>query len=77
MLIHQPGHSGSEITCPRNNTIPALRIPLLAAVGGSMVTRTASRRAYSKAGRSVVTQDMIPEIGKSFQEVFEDCHGKL
>jgi ATP-dependent NAD(P)H-hydrate dehydratase len=63
--------------CPRNNTIPASLIPLLAAVGGSMVTRTASRRAFSKEGRSVVTQDMIPEIGKSFQEVFEDYHGKL
>jgi len=53
-----------------NNTIPTSRIPLLAAVGGSMVTRTASRRAFSKQGRSVVTQDMIPEIGKSFHEVF-------
>ena len=61
----------------RNNTIPAARIPLLAAVGGSMVTRTASRRAFSKEGRSVVTQDMIPEIGKSFQEVFDGYQGKL
>jgi len=59
-----------------NNSIPPSRIPLLAAVGGSMVTRTASRRAFSKEGRSVVTQDMIPEIGKSFQEIFAD-HGKL
>jgi len=60
-----------------NNTIPASRIPLLAAIGGSLVTRTASRRAFSKEGRSVVTQDMIPEIGKSFQEVFEGYDGKL
>lgn len=35
-----------------------------------MVTRTASRRAFSKEGRGVVTQDMIPEIGRSFVEVF-------
>jgi len=60
-----------------NNTIPASRIPLLAAVCGSMVTRTASRRAFNKEGRGVVTQDMIPEIGKSFQEVVEGYHGKL
>jgi len=60
-----------------NNSIPASRIPLLSAVGGSMVTRTASRRAFSKERRSVVTQDIIPEIGKSFQEVFEGYHGKL
>jgi len=60
-----------------NRIIPASRIPLLAAVGGSMVTRTASRRAFSKEGRSVVTEDMIPEIGKSFQEVFDGHHGRL
>lgn len=53
-----------------------------------MVTRTASRRAFSKNGRGVsdwfcevsldsadcrtgvVTQDMIPEIGGAFAEVF-------
>ena len=45
-------------------------MPLLAAIGGSMVTRTASRRAFYKEGRGVVTEDMLPEIGKSFAEVF-------
>jgi hypothetical protein len=66
-----------KFMCPRNNSVPASRIPLLAAVGGSMVTRTASLRAFFKEGRSVVTEDMIPEIGKSFEEVFERYHGKL
>ncbi|KAF9047162.1 Ribokinase-like protein [Hymenopellis radicata] len=57
--------------------IPASRMPLLAAIGGSMVTRTASRRAFYKEGRGVVTEDMIPEIGKSFAEVFgEDAQGQ-
>jgi ATP-dependent NAD(P)H-hydrate dehydratase len=42
-----------------------------------MVTRIASRRAFHKEGRSVVTQDMIPEIGKSFQEIVEGYLGKL
>ncbi|KAJ8502576.1 hypothetical protein ONZ45_g11623 [Pleurotus djamor] len=55
-----------------DQTIPASRFPLLAAIGGSMVTRTASRRAYFKEGRGVVTQDMLSEIGKSFAEVFGD-----
>ncbi|KAF8634554.1 hypothetical protein AX17_004144 [Amanita inopinata Kibby_2008] len=60
-----------------DRTIPASRFPFLAAIGGSMVTRTASRRAYSKEGRAVVTADMIPEIGKSFVEVFgEDQQGQ-
>lgn len=35
-----------------DGSIPPSRIPLLAAVGGSMVTRSASRRAFSKLGRS-------------------------
>lgn len=42
-----------------------------------MVTRTASRRAYFKEGRGVVTQDMLPEIGKAFAEVFgEETQGQ-
>ncbi|CAL1714291.1 unnamed protein product [Somion occarium] len=50
--------------------VPVSRIPLLAATGGSMVTRTASRRAFAKQGRSVVTEDMLPEIGGAFAELF-------
>ncbi|KAL0580579.1 hypothetical protein V5O48_001404 [Marasmius crinis-equi] len=57
--------------------IPPSRIPFLSAIGASMVTRTASRRAYFKEGRGVVTQDMLPEIGKSFSEVFgEEAQGQ-
>ncbi|KAJ6619872.1 Ribokinase-like protein [Mycena sp. CBHHK59/15] len=60
-----------------DKSIPASRFPLLAAVGASMVTRTASRRAFYKEGRGVVTQDMLPEIGKAFAEVFgEDAQGQ-
>ncbi|KAK0489009.1 Ribokinase-like protein [Armillaria novae-zelandiae] len=58
--------------------LPVARMPLLAAIGGSMVTRTASRLAYVKQGRAVVTEDMIPEIGPSFADVFGECkQGKL
>ncbi|EED77590.1 predicted protein [Postia placenta Mad-698-R] len=53
-----------------DKTLPVSRIPLLAAVGGSMVTRTASRRAFNKQGRGVVTQDMLAEIGGAFAETF-------
>jgi ATP-dependent NAD(P)H-hydrate dehydratase len=61
----------------RDKSIPASRFPLLAAVGGSVVTRTTSRRAFSKEGRGVVTQDMLPEIGKAFAEVFgEEAQGQ-
>ncbi|KAF8651598.1 hypothetical protein AX16_004688 [Volvariella volvacea WC 439] len=53
-----------------DRSIPTSRMPFLAAIGGSMVTRTASRRAFNKEGRSLVTEDMLSEIGKSFAEVF-------
>lgn len=53
-----------------DNSIPVSRMPMLAAIGGSMVTRTTSRRAFEKEGRSVVTQDMLKEIGGAFREVF-------
>ncbi|KAJ7066494.1 H-hydrate dehydratase [Mycena amicta] len=59
-----------------DKTLATSRLPLLAAVGGSAVTRTASRLAFSKEGRAVVTQDMLPEIGKAFAEVFAG-KGKL
>lgn len=45
-----------------------------------MVTRTASRYAFTKAGRSTVTQDMLSEIGYAFAEVFghdDQFGGKL
>jgi ATP-dependent NAD(P)H-hydrate dehydratase len=54
-----------------DNSIPVSRMPILAAIGASMVTRTTSRRAFEKEGRSVVTQDMLKEIGGAFTEVFQ------
>ena len=53
-----------------NNAIPVSRMPILAAIGASMVTRATSRRAFEKEGRSVVTQDMLKEIGGAFAEIF-------
>ncbi|KAF8505048.1 Ribokinase-like protein [Gautieria morchelliformis] len=51
-------------------------IPLLASVGGSMVTRTASRRAFERYGRGLVTQDILPDIGGAFAEVFGEEIGR-
>jgi len=51
-------------------TIPTSKIPTLAAVGGCIITRTASRIAFAKQGRAQITQDMLPELGGAFAEVF-------
>ncbi|KIJ65544.1 hypothetical protein HYDPIDRAFT_110647 [Hydnomerulius pinastri MD-312] len=59
-----------------DQTIPASRLPILAAVGGSMVTRTSSKKAFQVEGRGLVTQDMIPYLAKAFTEMFgEDVQG--
>jgi len=51
-------------------------IPLLASIGASMVTRTASKRAFSRYGRGLVTQDILPDIGGAFAEVFGEEMGR-
>ncbi|KAH9967268.1 Ribokinase-like protein [Russula dissimulans] len=56
-----------------DGSIPVSRMPILAAVGASMVTRTTSRRAFEKEGRAVVTEDMLKEIGGGFRDVFESA----
>jgi len=56
----------------REKSIVTSRIPILASVGGCMITRTASRISFKKMGRALVTQDMIPELGAAFSELFGD-----
>jgi len=53
-------------------SIPTTHLTHLAAVGGSMVTRTTSRFAFQKNGRALLTQDLIGEIQRAFLEVFPD-----
>ncbi|EAU90481.2 YjeF domain-containing protein [Coprinopsis cinerea okayama7 len=60
-----------------DGTVPTSRVPLLAAVAGSMVTRTTSRRAYAKSGRSLITQDLLSEAGPAFEECFGGDKGRL
>lgn len=55
--------------------LPLTRIPLLASAAGSYVTRTTSRRTFEQMKRSMVTQDMLSEIGAAFEECFEGGHG--
>lgn len=64
---------------PEKAGIPVSRLPFLSAVGASMVTRTTSRRAFERSGRSMITADLIGEVGLAFEEVFgvEASKGKL
>ena len=60
----------------KKEKVPLSRIPLLAAAAGSYVTRTASRRTFEVKRRSMVTQDMLSNVGPAFEECFEDGAGK-
>ncbi len=51
-------------------------LPLLAAVGASNVTRTASRAAFKRHGRGMLTSDMIGEIGLAYTTVFGETGEK-
>jgi ATP-dependent NAD(P)H-hydrate dehydratase len=53
-----------------NRSIPITHLPHLAAVGGSMVTRTTSRFAFKENGRAMLTQDLVEGIQRAFLEVF-------
>ena len=59
----------------RDKSIPVTHLPHLAAIGGSMVTRTTSRFAFQKNGRALLTQDMLGEIQRAFLEVFPGSDG--
>jgi NAD(P)H-hydrate repair Nnr-like enzyme with NAD(P)H-hydrate dehydratase domain len=76
LFIMDRSSPNNTIATYSDRSIPVTRIPLLAAVAGSMVTRTTSGLAFEKYGRSVVTQDMLSEIGKAFTNTFENESSK-
>ncbi|KAF9785016.1 Ribokinase-like protein [Thelephora terrestris] len=55
-----------------DGSISTTHLPHLAAVGGSIVTRTTSRFAFQKNGRALLTQDLVGEIQRAFLEAFPD-----
>ncbi|EJC99974.1 Ribokinase-like protein [Fomitiporia mediterranea MF3/22] len=61
---------------PDDAGIPVAHIPFLGATGASIVTRTISKRGFKKKGRSLITADLIDEIGDAFIEVFGEEAGK-
>ncbi|KOS14420.1 ribokinase-like protein [Malassezia pachydermatis] len=51
-------------------SIPAERLPLLAALGASTVTRVASRRGFARLRRSMLANDLLDEIGPAYESTF-------
>ncbi|TFK48575.1 Ribokinase-like protein [Heliocybe sulcata] len=47
-----------------DKSISPTSLPILAATGGSILTRTVSRRGFEKMGRAMLTEDLVPEIGE-------------
>lgn len=50
--------------------IPATRLPQVAALGASMVTRTASKLAFARCQRSMLANDMMSEVGPAYEHLF-------
>uniref|UniRef100_A0A060THH9 ATP-dependent (S)-NAD(P)H-hydrate dehydratase n=1 Tax=Blastobotrys adeninivorans TaxID=409370 RepID=A0A060THH9_BLAAD len=50
---------------------------LLAAFGGSCITRNSARLAFENYGRSMVTSNLSDYIGKSYSELLEDHQSHL
>jgi NAD(P)H-hydrate repair Nnr-like enzyme with NAD(P)H-hydrate dehydratase domain len=45
---------------------------MLAAYGGSLVMRTASRAAFQQQGRAMLAGDIIPHLQPAFQQWWPD-----
>lgn len=50
--------------------IPSSRLPQVAALGASMVTRTASKLAFAQYQRSMLANDMMSKIGPAYEQLF-------
>ncbi|KAH3679906.1 hypothetical protein WICMUC_000649 [Wickerhamomyces mucosus] len=55
-----------------NNDISPNDIPLLAAFGGSIITRVAAKEAFKEKGRSMQATDLHAKIGNAYKIVIED-----
>ncbi|KAI8508680.1 hypothetical protein Bbelb_137790 [Branchiostoma belcheri] len=65
---------GDEMSCTVYLQRPLLKEygpSIAAAYGASTLTKTCSRLAFSKWGRSMGASDLIPEIHPVFEELFE------
>ncbi|PWN52571.1 hypothetical protein IE53DRAFT_367085 [Violaceomyces palustris] len=45
-------------------------LPLYSAFGASLVARTCSRLAFERLGRSMLAQDLLPEVGRAYEILF-------
>jgi ATP-dependent NAD(P)H-hydrate dehydratase len=63
---------GNSLLWVDETTHEAVGWSSIACYAACYLTRDASRRAFSKHGRSVVCTDIIEEIGPAFSDVFSD-----
>lgn len=55
-----------------SNEVELESLPLLAAFGGSVVTRVAAREAFKKKGRAMQATDLHANVGDAYKIVIED-----
>ncbi|PWZ01767.1 H-hydrate dehydratase [Testicularia cyperi] len=53
------------------------RLLLLAGYGASLTARACSRRAFKRRGRAMLADDLLPEVGAAYEELWGDVQASL
>lgn len=53
------------------------RLLLLAGYGAALTARTCSRLAYAKRKRAMLADDLLPEVGNAYEELWGDVQAQL
>ncbi|SOV09182.1 ATP-dependent (S)-NAD(P)H-hydrate dehydratase [Ustilago sp. UG-2017a] len=53
------------------------RLPLLAGYGAALTARTCSRLAFARKKRAMLADDLLPEVGNAYEELWGDVQASL
>jgi len=61
----------------KSGVIPQDRLLLLAGYGAALTARSCSRLAFRKKGRAMLADDLLPEVGVAYEELWGDVQAQL
>jgi ATP-dependent NAD(P)H-hydrate dehydratase len=76
-LIAWGSYSQQSRTSTGSRTDLASNLPYLCGYGASRLVREAGLLTYQQKGRSMITGDIIENIGITFAEIFEDLQDDM
>lgn len=77
--IYQEEHPDLPATSEqaKGETVAEDRLLLLAGYGASLTARTCSRRAFARKKRAMLADDLLPEVGEAYEELWGDVQAML